>query len=211
MQHFNLSPKGAIPRFNSFYGRATGPIWFDYIRCTGIENSILNCTHNGIDSLSSTCTHGRDAGVECPSKPWTVKVLGINWLCTLWQSSSSIMIRLPMCKIGQGVSVISWAKSKTVQDHWMSAQVHSVTSLTPCLQFIQTVPVTDTNCTNGSLRLMGGLTTREGRVEVCYNNQWGTVCDDSWGSTDAGVACRQLGFSSYGLSHYSALALISHK
>ena len=69
MQHFNLSPKGAIPRFNSFYGRATGPIWFDYIRCTGSENSILNCTHNGIDSLSSTCTHGRDAGVECPSKP----------------------------------------------------------------------------------------------------------------------------------------------
>ena len=54
-------------------------------------------------------------------------------------------------------------------------------------------------CTTGQLRLAGGNIANEGRVEICMNNEWGTVCDDSWGKTDATVVCRQMGFSNQGL------------
>ena len=56
----------------------------------------------------------------------------------------------------------------------------------------------DTSCNNGDVRLVGGINELEGRVEICYNKMWGSVCHYSWSTYDANVVCKQLGYQPTG-------------
>lgn len=53
------------------------------------------------------------------------------------------------------------------------------------------------------IRLTGGSSQREGRVEVKVGDTWGTVCDDQWGENDARVVCRMLEYSTGSARAYS--------
>ena len=64
----------------------------------------------------------------------------------------------------------------------------------------QTVP---DKCVTGEARLVEGSVKSEGRVEVCINSVWGSVCRGSsyyWDSSDTKVLCRQLGHQELGVS-----------
>ena len=60
-------------------------------------------------------------------------------------------------------------------------------------------------CTDGDITLVGGTTDREGRVEVCVDGRWGTVCNNN--QTIAGAVCSQLGYPTEGMAIIDEQAL----
>ena len=65
---------------------------------------------------------------------------------------------------------------------------------------VATVQVTPSNCTEGNVRLAEGDSEYGGRVEVCINKAWGTVCLPGWGNQEARVVCNQIGATTLGIN-----------
>ena len=66
-----------------------------------------------------------------------------------------------------------------------------MTDHNPCMKDPSFGPV----CTNDSVRLTGGNSNNEGRLEYCYQETWSPVCSVSM--AEATVACRQLGYAEF--------------
>ncbi len=54
------------------------------------------------------------------------------------------------------------------------------------------------DCEDWSIRLQDGANVREGRVEICFNRAWGTICSDGFTEVDAGVVCTEMGYEREG-------------
>ena len=150
-------PFAVRSRISAYYGLGYGPIWMSMLACTGRENSITDCNHEGFKSLSY-CHHGHDAGVQCSSKRSSYKCnyLYMDYTCTVPQTCMGIACR-------------KW-----------------------CFRFFIPFCITGDDLT---IRLSGGYNDNEGRVEIFFNNTWGTISDSMWDKNDANIICRMLGYT----------------
>ena len=65
------------------------------------------------------------------------------------------------------------------------------------------------NCIHGDVRLAGSSSPWQGRVEVCINNLWSSVCDNGWTSYNTQVVCAQIGYPGTGTCIYMHACTIS--
>ena len=69
-----------------------------------------------------------------------------------------------------------------------------------CMLFKSLEPGT---CTEGAVRLVDGVLEQEGRVELCLDGVWGSICGTGWDAIDGYVLCKQAGFDDEGLNLYT--------
>ncbi|PIK38168.1 putative deleted in malignant brain tumors 1 protein-like, partial [Apostichopus japonicus] len=160
------------------YGEGTGEILLDDVQCIGSEEHILACHNSGVGVHN--CGHSEDAGVKCEIPMRLVNGEGIY------------TGRVELFMNGE------WG---TVDDDaWDDTDASVV-----CRELGFPYGGTAYRSAHfGQVRLVGGTTYYEGRIEIFMNGAWGTICDDSWGMDDANVACRLLGYTAAEAANSSA-------
>uniref|UniRef100_A0A1X7TS67 SRCR domain-containing protein n=1 Tax=Amphimedon queenslandica TaxID=400682 RepID=A0A1X7TS67_AMPQE len=222
---------GAYYRGEAFFGRGTGNIVLDDVSCVGIETALYRQCHHR-PPLVHDCTHNEDVGVVCP-EPFdgSVRLVGGSnssvgrvevyrsgsWgtVCDdYWDyRDASVVCRqlgygsgtvLTNAHFGQGTGGIFMNEvACTGYELFLTNCSHTVNH--NCSHYEDAGVRCSQTCFDGSVRLVRGSNSLEGRVEVCRNGSWGTVCDDSWDNTDATVVCRQLGLRhAIGIAYFGA-------
>ena len=98
-----------------------------------------------------------------------------------------------------GVLNCSLSHSGTCPEHSAAVICQGMSTKEPDIRatgsILADLSTSSSNCTDGELRLSGAITSNQGRLEVCMNGAWGSVCDSEgvFSKTEAKVACRQLG------------------
>jgi len=191
----------------------TGKIWMDDVKCAGSESTLVNCPRSNWGS--NNCEHSEDVGVVCSppddgqlqlsSRRLEIYHAG-QWgtVCNKSFGSAEAMVACRQLGFGNG-SVVPASPGRgriwldqlacTGSESSLSACSHGGWGSHGCAHADDVGLQCDRSHAKWQLRLAGG-TNSSGRLEIFHRGSWGTVCDDLFGSTDASVACRQLGFRS---------------
>uniref|UniRef100_A0A8D0AGN2 SRCR domain-containing protein n=1 Tax=Sander lucioperca TaxID=283035 RepID=A0A8D0AGN2_SANLU len=192
---------------SAHFGEGTGQIWLDDVACSGSERSVTLCQHRGLGTHN--CNHGEDAGVVCSGEPIRLAGSG-STLCsgqveiyynniwgTVYDDNWDLNNAEVVCReMGCGTALNATQSS---EDAGVVCSVYILCKILKyCTLFLMCL-------TDGQIRLTGsGSTQCSGRVEIYYNNIWGTVCDDGWDLNDTEVVCRELGCGTALIATHSA-------
>ncbi|XP_061197855.1 SCO-spondin-like isoform X2 [Saccostrea echinata] len=214
----NAKAKGS-----AFFGEGSGQIWMDELRCTDSDTDLFQCPQNSRGTHN--CVHGEDAGVVCQTLSGTDirlvsgssslegrveifykgewgTVCDDSWdnndaavVCFMLGFSRKTATAKTSAYFGQGNSQMRiWTDDVKCQGderdlfHCNKSRMgehncgHSEDAGVVC-------------SLDEAVRLVGGNTSLEGRVEIHHEGSWGTICDDGWDNEDAAVICSMLGFS----------------
>ncbi|KAI4905830.1 hypothetical protein NFI96_001464 [Prochilodus magdalenae] len=192
------------------FGPGSGPIWMDYVDCTGSESTLKGC----LGLSKHNCNHSKDAGVICSGVRLVggsrcsgrVEVLhGETWytVCDadFDQQDAEVVCRELGC--GLPVEVLGGAAfgrgegqvwSEELQCRGNESQIHSCPTSPPLKHNCSHDSDVGLVCAGHSKsRLTDGPHLCSGRVEVLHGGTWYTVCDADFDQQDAEVVCRELG------------------